>query len=141
MTRNRLLAVLAGIAFLATPVLAMAQQKADLGKREYDSNCAVCHGVTGKGDGPYAGILDTRIPDLTVLSKRNGGVFPFARVYETIDGTNVLKAHGTRDMPIWGFDYKVRAAEYYQDHPYDPEAYVRGRILALAEYLSRLQTK
>jgi mono/diheme cytochrome c family protein len=117
------------------------KEKKDLGKREYDGNCAVCHGKTGKGDGPYAGLVDTRIADLTTLSKRNNGVFPFARVYETIDGTQVVKAHGPRDMPIWGIEYKTKAAEHYMDVDYDPEVYVRARILALTEYIYRLQAK
>jgi hypothetical protein len=44
-------------------------------------------------------------------------------------------------MPIWGRDYQVKAAEYYMDVPYDAEAYVRTRILALVDYLNRLQAK
>lgn len=140
MNTTRPLAALLGAALAIGTGAAVAQQKSDLGQREYLSNCAVCHGVSGKGDGPYAG-LDIRVPDITTLAKRNGGVFPFAAVYQTIDGTNVPKAHGTRDMPIWGQDYKVKAAEYYVDVPYDPEAFVRARILALTEYIYRLQAK
>jgi len=135
-----------GAALVAGAVIALsgnsyADEEADIGKREYDSNCAVCHGKSGKGDGPYAGLIDTRIPDLTVLSKNNGGVFPFARVYATIDGTDGVKAHGTRDMPIWGTEYKIKGAEHYGVFPYDPESYVRARILALTEYIYRLQGK
>ena len=100
----------------------------DLGKREYDANCAVCHGAKGKGDGPFSGWVIGKqiVSDLTVLAKKNNGVFPFARVYEFIDGTQVVKAHGTREMPIWGADYRVKGAEYYVDVPFDPEA-VRAR--------------
>jgi mono/diheme cytochrome c family protein len=138
-----MIGALAGAIGIGLPLLALGQQKVDLGKREYDANCAVCHGVQGKGDGPYSGIGDLRIPaaDLTTLSKRNNGVFPVVRVYEFIDGTQVVKAHGTREMPIWGADYRVKGAEYYVDVPYNPEAYVRGRILALTEYVYRLQAK
>ena len=113
----------------------------DLGKGEYESKCAVCHGSSAKGDGPYAGLLDTKIADLTTLSRRNNGVFPFQRVQEVIDGRQTFRAHGPRDMPIWGLDYRGRAAESYKDVPYDPEAYVRIRILALTEYIYRLQAK
>ena len=35
----------------------------------------------------------------------------------------------------------MEAANYYFEVPYDPEAYVRTRILALLEYISRLQAK
>jgi hypothetical protein len=87
-------------------------------------------------------VLVTKIADLTTLSKRNNGVFPFARVAEIIDGRETVKAHGTRDMPIWGRDYYLREAqEAYMDVPYEPEAYVRTRILALTEYVHRLQAK
>jgi mono/diheme cytochrome c family protein len=140
----RVFAALVGAAVVGLPSYAAGQQKSDLGKREYDANCAVCHGPTGKGDGPYApyfGMGATSVPDLTTLAKRSGGVFPFARVYEFIDGTQVVKAHGTREMPIWGADYKVKGAEYYMDVPFDPQIFVRARILALTEYVYRLQPR
>lgn len=63
------------------------------------ASCAVCHDITGKGDGAYAGPLEKRVPDTTLLAKANGSVFPFQRVYEAIDGT--------REMPIWGQDSVV----------------------------------
>jgi hypothetical protein len=44
-------------------------------------------------------------------------------------------------MPIWGQRYKIAAAAYYIDVPYNEEAFVRTRILSLVEYLSRLQVK
>jgi mono/diheme cytochrome c family protein len=114
-----------------------------MGKREYDANCAVCHGAAGKGDGPFSGLGDQKQTpaDLTLLARKNNGVFPFARVYEFIDGTQVVKAHGTREMPIWGADYRVKGAEYYVDVPFNPEVYVRARILALTECVYRLQAK
>lgn len=131
------------LAMAATTVLActsvLAQQKMDPGKREYDTNCAVCHGSDGKGNGPYGELLKRSPPDLTTMAKRNGGVFPVAKSYEMIEGAG--PGHGTRDMPIWGKDYSVKAAEYYMDVPYDREAFVRGRILSLIEYLHRLQAK
>lgn len=137
----RLAAAALGMAVAVLTPVAGAADKPGLGQREYVANCAVCHGITGKGDGPYMGLLDARVANLTDLSKRNGGVFPFARVYEVIDGTQVPKAHGTREMPIWGDTYKVRAAEYFVDVPYDPAIFVRARILALTEYLYTLQAK
>jgi mono/diheme cytochrome c family protein len=130
-------ALVAALALASAGV--MAQQRVDMGKREYDNNCAACHGSSGKGNGPYAELLRKSPPDLTMMAKRNGGVFPMSRAYEVIEGAGV--GHGTRDMPIWGQDYNVKAAEYYMDVPYNPEAYVRTRILALVEYLNRLQTK
>ena len=76
-------------------------------------------------------------PDLTVLAKNNGGVFPFSNVYEIIDGRKVIAAHGTREMPAWG---RIRPKLLYPsdkfiDPSYDPEFIVRTRILAVIDYL------
>jgi mono/diheme cytochrome c family protein len=118
-----------------------AGQSVDVGKYEYDAHCAACHGLSGKGDGPFAQLLKsgTVVPNVTELSKKNNGVFPFARVFETIDGTVPIMAHGPTDMPIWGREYKVKS--YYLNPNYDPEAFVRAKILALTEYVYRLQAK
>ena len=112
----------------------------DLGKYEYDSYCIACHGKTGKGDGSYALILERKItvPNLTELSKKNAGVFPFSRVYETIDGSREVQAHGTRDMPVWGRSF---SAEAFGLNPFNPELFARAKILALTEYIYRLQAK
>ena len=114
--------------------------RVDLGKREFESNCASCHGVNGKGGGYAVEWLRKGPTALTTLTKRNGGVFPVSRMYEMIEGGNV-PSHGAREMPVWGQDYRIRAGEYYVDMPYDPEAFVRSRILALIEYINRLQEK
>ncbi len=130
--------VLLGLTATACTV-ALAQGRSDLGKREFENNCAVCHGSDAKGKGVYNNFLKTDAPDLTTLAKRNGGVFPVANTFEIIEGAG--KGHGTRDMPIWGQEYKVRAGEYYVDVPYNPQAFVSGRILALIEHLNKLQVK
>ncbi len=128
---------LTGLALASATVL--AQRGGDLGKREYTNNCAVCHGTDGKGGGVYGDFLKRTPTDLTVMAKNNGGVFPISRAFEVIEGAG--PGHGTREMPIWGQQYKVAAAEYYFDTPYNQETFVRTRILALIEYLSRLQAK
>ena len=124
------------------PSLVQAQG-IDIGKREYTENCAVCHGASGKGDGPFAGIINERVADLTTLSKANSGAFPFARVYEVIDGTREAKAHGPRDMPVWGSVYNEQAPQWlgFDYSREDARAFVRGRILALIGYLQTLQEK
>ena len=119
---------------------AVAADKLDLGKHEYDSNCVACHGNNLKG-GAYVDFLKVTPPDLTLLSKKNGGTFPLERVSNVIDGRQEVKAHGPRDMPIWGRDYQIKAGEFYADSYYDPEAFIRGRILALIDYLNRMQAK
>ncbi len=115
--------------------------KLDIGKVEYDQSCATCHGLDGKGKGSFSEALQLSMSDITGLAKRNGGVFPVARVYDVIDGRELVKAHGTREMPIWGKHYSVSAAPRYDDYSYNPEAAVRGRILALIDYLYRIQGK
>lgn len=129
------------VSFSGLAFAAKAGEKTDIGKSEYQANCANCHGVGGKGDGPIADLLTKKATDLTMLTKSNGGVFPIARIYEVIDGTKAVKIHGSRDMPVWGQEYSVRAAEYYRDVDYDPEVYVRARILTLIDYIHRLQSK
>jgi len=120
-------------------------QSFDRGKYEYGAHCAVCHGLSGEGDGPFVQQLKsgTVMPNLTELSKKNNGVFPFMQVYETIDGTNSVTAHGTREMPVWGPQYKseIVGETVYDDFRADAEAFVRARILALTEYVYRLQAK
>ncbi|HEY5504592.1 MAG TPA: cytochrome c, partial [Sedimentisphaerales bacterium] len=49
-------------------------QNIDAGRSEYQSSCAVCHGIDGKGNGPAAEELKRRPIDLTVLAKKNNGV-------------------------------------------------------------------
>jgi len=134
-------ALLLGAALMTTAMTAATAD--DVGKREYSNNCVACHGVSGKGDGPYAGIISTKIADLTTLQKANGGVFPFNRVYEMIDGREAVPAHGSRDMPIWGNEYNDKAAEYYMDYPreFNTAGFIRGRILALVNYIYELQEK
>ncbi|MFM8609776.1 MAG: hypothetical protein ACKOCJ_04835 [Burkholderiaceae bacterium] len=87
-----------------------------------------------------AELLRKSPPDLTQLAKRNSGVLPMARLYDSITGDGIA-AHGTRDMPVWGSVYRETAANYYMDVPYDPEAYTRARVLLLLEYVGRLQQK
>jgi mono/diheme cytochrome c family protein len=122
----------------------LARQNFDRGKYEYGAHCAACHGLSGKGDGSFAQQLKSGavVLNLTELSKKNNGVFPFMHVYETIDGTNNVTAHGPRQMPVWGPRYKSEVGEtFYDDYRADTEAFARARILALTEYIYRLQAK
>jgi mono/diheme cytochrome c family protein len=133
---------LLGLAVMGVAPAALGQAGPDSGQREYEANCMVCHGAKAKGDGPYMAVLGKPPSDLTTLARRNGGVFPVDRVYRIIDGRDELKAHGPREMPVWGIDYQVQAATYWRGRgSYDPELFVRYRILALIDYLSRVQEK
>ena len=141
MTRTHMIVAAIAAAFAGLSLSVAAQEAIDLGRHEYNSNCAVCHGTTGRGDGPYAADVGREgVADLTQLAKQNEGIFPSALVYETIDGRQFVKAHGTRDMPIWGTDYLAKAPDpVWYLAPYDPEVFVRSRIVALVDYVHRLQ--
>ena len=66
--------------------------------------CAACHGLDGRGNGPVSKALKREIPDLTRLSQRNDGAFPAIHVRNTImfGADDLLPAHGSKEMPIWG---------------------------------------
>ena len=133
---------IAATVFLSSISITAAQaQGVDIGQREYVENCAVCHGTTGQGNGPMAGIINERVPDLTRLSKDHNGAFPFVKVYEFIDGTRPAKGHGPRDMPIWGSVYNQQAPQWlgFDYASQDAQAFVRGRILALIGHIQTLQ--
>jgi mono/diheme cytochrome c family protein len=142
----------AGAVLLAFQAQVWAQ-KVDLAKAEYLSSCGACHGSDAKGKGVLAEQLKVPPADLTQLVKRNGGVFPLNAVYEKIDGRQEVKAHGSRDMPIWGYRYtpspnlssnqafNPNSTASYLDLSYYPEAPIRNRILSLIDYLYRIQEK
>jgi hypothetical protein len=53
--------------------------------QDFEQNCAACHGAGAKGHGEalYA-IPRIKPPDLTKLTKNNGGVLPAEQVYRAI---------------------------------------------------------
>ena len=141
----RMWIVAAAVAGIAGPASA---QEIDVGKAEYQSGCAACHGAGGKGDGPMAAALKTRASDLTVLAKKNNGVFPVDSVYNIIDGRQVVTGHGSREMPVWGYRFVPPSHhnlklsdDYIYLPPASAEAIVHARILAVIDYLNRIQQK
>ena len=105
------------------------------GHHVYASHCAVCHGDQARGDGPFASLLATRPPDLTQIGQRAHGFFPLWRVYETISGSELLPAHGSREMPIWGSVFAIEAA----NTNLDAATFTRGRIFSLVAWLASIQ--
>ena len=112
-------------------------QEANYGQAEYLNSCAVCHGPEGKGDGPLAEELMTRPADLTVLSKKNKGRFPYHRVFAVIDGRYIVPGHGTREMPVWGRQFLEEDVKVFG--PSGGEIVTTERIHELAGYLESLQ--
>ena len=123
-----------GLALLACGVTASATDHTPeaAGQARFMDYCAVCHGQDAKGNGPFANLLTTKPSDLTTLSQRSGGDFPFNRVYGTIDGRSMPGAHGTEQMPIWGGQWKSSAS-------LGNETNVRGEILETILYLRSIQ--
>jgi len=73
------------------------------GAKIFQYHCAVCHGADGRGHGPDSVVLKHPVPDLTLISQRSGGKFPYERVKGIIEGNEPgLLAHGDREMPLWG---------------------------------------
>ncbi len=136
--------------FTAVFVTAVQAEDLDIGKAEFQSLCASCHGADGKGKGPVSEQLKISPADLTILAKNNNGVFPTNAVYETIYGSKTIAAHGTREMPIWGERFNpIMNLPHIVDPTYDAldpsresrEVVVRTRILAVIDYLNRIQQK
>jgi len=101
--------VLAGVAFAQNPPAASPAKPATFspgdaaaGEVIYLRYCAACHGRTMKGDGPVASGLKNHPGDLTALTQKNKGVFPYDKVAGIIDGRETSRVHGTPDMPVWG---------------------------------------
>lgn len=102
---------------------------------EYDGRnlflgyCASCHGVEGRGDGPVAPVMSVIMADLRTLEARKG-VFPRDWLKELIDGRTLRAAHGTLDMPVWGWQFRL-----VEESP----AHADARIDALVDYLAEIQ--
>jgi len=131
--------ITAAVAALALS-LAAGASKADehRGAREYKNSCQVCHGATGKGDGPFTEIMTVPIPDLTTIAHRNGGRFPIEEILKIIDGRVEIRGHGF-PMPVWGTRFKAEAEDNLERWDVATELLVRSRILELAFYLHSIQ--
>ena len=77
------------------------------GQETFQRFCAACHGESGQGDGPVAGGLPITVPDLTRLKAIKGDKFPEELLRKIIDGREVVIVHGTRYMPVWGYEFWV----------------------------------
>jgi mono/diheme cytochrome c family protein len=107
------------------------------GELEYQHNCAVCHGSEGRGDGIMRKYLTIRPANLRQLAKNNGGKFPFWEVYEKIDGQTEVRAHGTREMPVWGNRFRAEAGGEAKS----AQTQAAGRILSITFYLEHIQER
>jgi len=108
----------------------------EVGREEFATHCASCHGMDARGGGPVAASLRTAPADLTRIAARRGGDYPADEIAAWIDGRLAPGAHGTREMPVWG----ARLADGLPPEPLTQDL-VRGRIVTLVEYLESIQVK
>lgn len=102
-----LTAVLVFIALLAAPTVPSVAQEGEgflaaNGRVSFRLYCASCHGASAKGDGSVAKFLKVPPADLTMLSQKYDGELPEDKLYAIIDGREEVRAHGRREMPVWG---------------------------------------
>ena len=107
------------------------------GLEMYQRLCSSCHGPGGHGDGPVSSLIKIRVPDLTRMALQDGGEFPAEDVRWTIDGRWDRRAHGARDMPVWGWQlYDSSSTNDAQER-----ATVDSMIARLVEYLRSIQVE
>lgn len=109
-----------------------AHCRGERGRALYLQYCDSRHGLAGEGDGPVARALTTPPANLRRLSERYGNPLPEDQIARFIDGRADLKAHGPRDMPVWG-------KRFYYESGID-ERTAQKRIAELVAYLQSIQT-
>jgi len=86
--------------------------------------------------------LRTKPADLTLLSENSEGVFPEWEVRDFIDGTKSVAAHGSREMPVWG--YPTTSQPSTLRGVFKPELTreeIDTRINLLVDYVKSIQKK
>ena len=121
---------------LALGAFSAASLGEEAGKTDYMTYCASCHGVSGEGNGPVAGSLKNRPPDLTYLHQQEtDGAFPRKLVKGIIEGNpeydKNFRTHGPAAMPVWG---KI----IYEDSG-ERASIAEARINNLVSYIESLQ--
>jgi mono/diheme cytochrome c family protein len=95
--------LLLGCLLLTRPAVVGANDIAE-GRKLYLQHCAACHGIKGDGHGPLEHELAQPPADLRLLSRRYGNPLPEDQIARFMDGRADVKAHGPRDMPVWGWE-------------------------------------
>ena len=104
------------------------------GEELFGRFCASCHGSEASGDGPVSRSLNVAVPDLTRIARRYGE-FPAGLIRDVIDGRGIDKrAHGTREMPVWGYEFWVE-----EGGDVNAQRPSRNAINKLVEYLRSVQ--
>lgn len=131
MKRPVVLAIVLQLTFAAQSAWAesSASEAAKTAADTYLEHCHLCHGLGGRGDGPVADALKVAPADLTMITARNNGRFPSAKLADIIRNGGGLLGHGTTEMPAWGSAFGEKG---------DPDV-ARKRISDLVRYIESLQ--
>jgi len=118
--------------------LTAQQARLTHGEDLYSELCAVCHGLSGTGDGPAVPALAQRPIDLTALKTSNSSVFPRETLEEAIYGKNRISAHGTLDMPVWGRAFEFTKPDWTRVKRIK---FAKHRIDNIVDYIESLQVE
>jgi|GEM_PF-1187032 len=121
---------------LETPDTAYSRANS-VGHTLYMQHCSACHGDKGYGDGPVAHAYCIAPPDLSRIAERNQGSFPFMDIVDVIEGRRAIDAHGYRQMPVWGIEFRKSAWQAGLSE--ESRIIADGNLLALASWLERIQ--
>lgn len=139
------------LALAVASALATAGDKvSDAVKADYLAYCASCHGIDGMGNGPLAATLKIPPADLTVISKKSDGRFPYTMLRKTIEGRELglARAHGPREMPVWGpiFSQELETpvaggggGDYSGSFAQCINLAARARIMNIVDYIESIQ--
>jgi len=101
------LLLVAGMAAFVSPKIQAQAFEEYSGAETFHRFCASCHGAEGIGNGPVAAALPIMVPDLTKLRDRLGKDYKDDVLRRIIDGRDIVIYHGTRYMPVWGYEFWV----------------------------------
>ena|ERR1044071_501700 len=131
MKLSSLIYSLAFLTFCASQAPALSAET-NLGKALYIQHCSSCHGQEGHGNGPVSRYINVKVPDLTLIKKTNNGSYPLDKVMWAIDGRGDVRAHGDRQMPVWGEIFIIEEQR-------SPQRARDSKAKLIAEYVGKLQ--
>jgi mono/diheme cytochrome c family protein len=133
-SKLRPLLLASALALAGTPAAFAEDLSGVSGAQLYRQFCASCHGKGGEGDGAVAPFFKLSPPDLTLISKRHGGIYPDEWVRKVVNGTTSIGQHGSREMPIWGLQFAMTAPG-----PVQGKVVADATIARLVDHLRTIQ--
>jgi mono/diheme cytochrome c family protein len=127
-----MIAAIGGLLVVASGTTAVCQTT---GRKDFEQLCASCHGNNGKGKGILS--EEAKPTDLTQITKKNGGKFPFETVYRIVDGREMIESHKRFAMPFWG-QYLQKPGSAFAPAS---DAQVKQRIADVVRYIKTLQER